>query len=259
MEKRWNYTVDQKWEDNYLYNGQLSTSRCIKTVIIFQQQFVFNIEINGSVQLFQKIENIIRSSDDSKRQACMRDTHAERSWQAGHGKPWTSTQNLFKTRWTRRIQRKAFPIGGSPSQIIWRTWRRMCPHIPVEERTQIRKVMLQSGDTRMEAQYLYSLPQIPKLRHLLENRNNECSLQKTRWGIYSANRKVWCLDNSRAQHPQRRTWISEQSPIRCCSSRSHHSVDIIHVETKIRRRRRRVYESFLSRRRSQKLLRRKIH
>ena len=33
----------------FLYNGQLSTSRCIKTVIIFQQQFVFNIEINGSV------------------------------------------------------------------------------------------------------------------------------------------------------------------------------------------------------------------
>ena len=32
---------------------------------------------------------------------------------------------------------------------------------------------------------------------------------------YSANRKVWWFDNSRAQSPQRRTWISEQSPIRC--------------------------------------------
>ena len=61
-----NSTIDPKWEDNYLYNGQLSTSRCIKTVIMFQQQFVFNIEINGSVQLFQKIRNIIRSRDDSK-------------------------------------------------------------------------------------------------------------------------------------------------------------------------------------------------
>ena len=47
--KRRNSTTDQKWEDNYLYNGQLSTSRCIKTVIIFQQHFAFNIKIKGSV------------------------------------------------------------------------------------------------------------------------------------------------------------------------------------------------------------------
>ena len=47
-----------------------------------------------------------------------------------------------KTRWTRKIQRKAFLIDYSPSQLIWRTWRRMCSHIPLKERTQIRKVML---------------------------------------------------------------------------------------------------------------------
>ena len=47
--KRRNSTFDQRWEDNYLHTGQLSTSRCIKTVIIFQQHFVFNIEIKGSV------------------------------------------------------------------------------------------------------------------------------------------------------------------------------------------------------------------
>ena len=64
--KQRNSTIDPKWEDNNLYNGPLST-RCIKTVIIFQQQFVFDIEIKeGSVQLFQKIGNIIRSSNDSK-------------------------------------------------------------------------------------------------------------------------------------------------------------------------------------------------
>ena len=64
--KRRNSTMSPKWEVNYLYNGQLSTSRCIKTVIIFQQQFVLNIEINGSVQSFQEIGNIIIFSDDSK-------------------------------------------------------------------------------------------------------------------------------------------------------------------------------------------------
>ena len=92
VEKRRNSTIDPKWEDNYLYNGQLRTSRHTRTVIIFQQQFVFNIEINGSVQLFQKIENIVRSSDDSKWQACMRD----RSWQAGHGKSWTSIHFFWR-------------------------------------------------------------------------------------------------------------------------------------------------------------------
>ena len=90
--KRRNSTIDQEWEDNYLYNRQLSTSRCVKTVIIFQQQVLFNIEINGSVQLFQKIGNIIRSSHDSKWQACMRETDADRSWQAGLWKPRTSTK-----------------------------------------------------------------------------------------------------------------------------------------------------------------------
>ena len=44
-----------------MYNGQLSTSRCVKIVIIFPQHFVDSIEINGSFSLFQKIGNIIRS------------------------------------------------------------------------------------------------------------------------------------------------------------------------------------------------------
>ena len=80
-------TVGPKWEVNYLYSGQLSTSLCIKTVIIFQKHFVHNIEINGSDQNFQKFGNIIRSSADSKWQSCMRETDADRSWQAGPGEP----------------------------------------------------------------------------------------------------------------------------------------------------------------------------
>ena len=45
--------------------------------------------------------------------------------------------------------------------------------------------------------------------------------------IYSASRKVWWLDNSRAQSPQRRTWISEQSPIHCPGTNSRHSVESV--------------------------------
>ena len=61
-----------------------------------------------------------------------------------------------KTRWTRRIQRKAFLIGYSPSLIISRTWRCTCPHIPLRETSDSEgstKVVTQS-----EARYLYSLP-----------------------------------------------------------------------------------------------------
>ena len=74
-------------------NGQFSTSRCIEIVIMFEQHYVFNIENKGSVYLFQKIGTIIRSGDNSKWQACMRGTDADRSWQAGHGEPWTSKRD----------------------------------------------------------------------------------------------------------------------------------------------------------------------
>ena len=37
--KRRKIKIDQKCEDNYLYNGQHGTSRCIKTVIIFPPAF----------------------------------------------------------------------------------------------------------------------------------------------------------------------------------------------------------------------------
>ena len=63
--KRRNSTTDQKWEDNYLYNGQLCASCRTSIVIIFQQQLGFYIETKGSVKFFRWIGNIIRSIDDS--------------------------------------------------------------------------------------------------------------------------------------------------------------------------------------------------
>ena len=84
------------------------------------------------------------------------------------------------------------------------------------------KWRFKSGDTKTEAQYSCLLPQIPK-------------------EIYSTNRRDWWLDNSGAQNPQRRMWISEQSPVRCRGTRSHHSVDITRVKTELHRRRRRIF------------------
>ena len=133
-----------------------------------------------------------------------------------------------QTRWTRKIQRKAFLIGYRPSQTIWRTWRRMCPHIPLKERTQIRKVMLRKWRKQERKHSIHThFPKRPKLRRMLENQNYEGSSQKTLWEIYSASRKLWWLDNSRAQSPQRRKWTSEQSPFRCRGTRSCHTMDTV--------------------------------
>ena len=95
----------------------------------------------------------------------------------------------------------------------------MCSQIPLKEWTQIRKVTLH---TKTEAQYSCLLPQIPK-------------------EIYSTNRREWWHDHSGAQNPQRRMWISEQSPVRWRGTRSHHSVDITRVKTELHRRRRRIF------------------
>ena len=106
----------------------------------------------------------------------------------------------------------------------------MCSHISVKEWTQIRKAMLQKVELQKTgAQYSYSLPQIPK-------------------EIYFSNRRDWWLENSRAQKR-----ISEQSPVRCRGIRSHNSVDTTRVKPELHRRRRRIYESFQSRHRSQKV------
>ena len=188
---------------------------------LFQQQFVFNIEINR--YFFQKkIGTIIRSSHDSKWQACMRETDADRSWQAGRGKPWTNMRKFFQTRCTRRIQRKIFLIGYSPSQLISRTWRSVLADSSERVNTDSEGDASKVETQKTEAQYSCLLPQIPK-------------------EIYSTNRRDWWLDNSGAQNPQRRMWISEQSPVRCRGTRSHHSVDITRVKTELHRRRRRIF------------------
>ena len=52
-----------------------------------------------------------------------------------------------------------------------------------------------------------------------------CLLPQKTKEMFSANSKVWWFDNSRAQWIQRRTWISEQSPIRSRGTSSRHSVE----------------------------------
>ena len=61
-----NPRLTKKRDHNYLYTGQLRIFCRTRIVITSQPQLVLNIEIKGSVKLFRRTGNIIRSSDDSK-------------------------------------------------------------------------------------------------------------------------------------------------------------------------------------------------
>ena len=130
-----------------------------------------------------------------------------RCWQIMTSRP-RGTANQ-QTRRTRKIQRKAFLFGCSPSQVFWRTWRDACVSTFFWQRElRFERWCFKSGHTKTEEQCSCSLPQKPK-------------------EMYSASRKVWWLDNSRAQSPQWRKWIPEQSPIRCRGTSSRHSVESV--------------------------------
>ena len=254
--KRRNSTSGQLLEVNYLYNGQLRTSCRTRTVIIFQQQFVFNIEINGSVKLFQKIGTIIRSSNDSKWQACTRETDADRSWQAGHGKPWTSIRFFFQMRCARNFQRKVFLIGYSPSHLISRTWRCMCSHIPLIERSQIRKVMLQkwrlekNRSTAFHSRFCKDRNCDRCLRtkntRVLCRRRNEGSIPRAEklGDLITAEHKV-LNEGCEPRNNHRFAGVVQDLIIQWFSG-----YNLIRVKPKLHRRRRRIYGSFKSRHRS---------
>ena len=85
----------------------------------------------------------------------------------------------------------------------------------------------ESGIKIKEAQYLYSVPKRPKLRHMLENQNHKGSLQKTHWRSSTLSRKVCWLDDGRSQGPQWGRWISKQSSICCRGTRFGNSTESI--------------------------------
>ena len=58
-----------------------------------------------------------------------------------------------------------------------------------------------------------------------ENQNDKGSLQKANWRNSTSSGKFGDLINSRSQSPQRRKWISRQSPVQSRGTRSRHSTD----------------------------------
>ena len=79
----------------------------------------------------------------------------------------------------REISCEICQSGQGSSQKIWKTMKCWI---------QIRNVLRKWC---RGAQYLHSLPEGPKLRHLLENQDNWGSLQKTHWRSSTSSRKVW--------------------------------------------------------------------
>ena len=160
----------------------------------------------------------------------MRETDADRSWKAGHGQAWISRRDEQGRSNARHscLVTVLHSESGGPGDSCARTffWKR---------ELRFGRWCFKSGDTKTEAQCSCLIPQKPK-------------------EIYSANRKVWWLDNSRAQGRQRRTWITDT-----LSWYQFSPLNGIRVKPKLHRRRRRLYERSKSRRRSQKLFFRTIY
>ena len=110
---------------------------------LFQEQFVLNIEINGSVQLFQKIGTVYQIQSRLE----LTSLHAgNRCWQILTSRPRETVNQHTKKFFRRDVQ------GGCNGRRSWlvtalhslsRGPGEMCSHIPLKERSQIRKVMLQ--------------------------------------------------------------------------------------------------------------------
>ena len=205
VEKRWNSTIDLMGRQ-LLVQLQLRTSRCTRVVIIFQQQLRFHIKTTGSVKIFWWIRSINRSNDDSTCQACMRETDADKPWYASLGK------SSFSTHRRRDVQggsnaRHSWLVD-SPSQLTSRTWSACVRTLLWKSELRFGRRCFKSGNTKTEVQCSCLLSPEPK-------------------EIYFAIRKVWWLDNSKAQSRKRRMCISEQSLVRCRGTRSRHSVDTL--------------------------------
>ena len=78
------------------------------------------------------METTFRSGNNSKWQACMRETVADRSWQAGHGEPWTSKRD------ERGRSNERYSCLVTALHSLSRGPGEMCSHIPLKEWNQIR-------------------------------------------------------------------------------------------------------------------------
>ena len=125
----------------------------------------------------------------------------------------------------------------------------MCPHIPLKERSQIRKVMLHKWRRKKRKHSVYT--------HFTKDQNCGICLRtkitrgpcrRRNEGSIPRAEKVWLLDNGGSKSS-----IKEVNPGTITGTLSWYKIsplsgyNLIRVRRRIHRRRRRVHESFLSR------------
>ena len=141
---------------------------------------------------FRKIGTIIRSSNNSKWQACMRETDADRSWQAGHGEPWTS----------KRDEQGRFNASHSCLVTAF--------HSNLEDlETRVLAHSSEREKSDSEENRKHSIH-----THFSKNQKRSI-LRSEKYGVLTT-----------AEHKALNEgwWISEQSPIRCRGTSSRHSM-----------------------------------
>ena len=120
----------------------------------------------------------MRSSDKTKWQACMRETDADRSWQAGHGEPWTSKRDE-----QGRDRRKAFLSWFLPFTV---NLEDLQMHVLAHSSERANSESKGDASKKVETQ---------KRKHRV---HAYFSKKKKNKREKSASRRVWWLDNSKA-------------------------------------------------------------
>ena len=226
--KRRNSTIDQKWEDNYLDNGQLSTSRCIKTVIIFQQHFVYNIEIHWD----QRISPII-----SEKVGLLSDPVTTRSGKHACGKPMPAVHDkqAMGNREPANEMNKDDPTQGIP---VWLqpftvTGGACARTFLWKSELRFGRWCFKSGDTK-NGSTVFMLTSEKKTRDVFCERKSMVTWQQQSTKSSTNDVNLGTITDTLSWYK-----FSPLSGIR--------------VKPKLHRRRRRIYDSSYSRRRSQKL------
>ena len=171
--KRRNSTIGPNCEDTCLYDGRRSTSRCIKTVVMFQQHFCLQ-------HRDQRISLIIPENWE----------HCQIQWQL------EVTSMHAGNREAADETNKEDPTQGI---LVW-----LQPIAVNLEDLETLVLAHSSERENSDSEGDASKVETQKRKHSVHaqlRKNQKRSILRT---------EVWWLENSRAQGPQRRTWISKQ-------------------------------------------------
>ena len=155
-------------------------------------------------------------------------------------------QHPQKTRWTKRIQRKAFLIGYKPFTENLEDLETHVPAHPSEREISDSEGDASKVETRKRKRSIFHTSQKTEIaKYALEPWLRD-SVQKTQWGIYSSSRKVWWFDTGRIT----KSSMKDVNLETITGTLSWYKIsplsgyNLVCVRTRIRRRRKRVKSYF---------------